>query len=105
MGDPAAFCDMSRGQHFSVRITRPQPTRNKAFEGSPSRYAHKWTLPMLFVHGDSDNRYMTDNSVLAIQVCQRLGIESRLFIMTDTGHENRHNGMDETMIAWANKYC
>lgn len=77
-------------------------------EDSSHLYTKNWSTPMLISHSDMDFRCPISEGLLAYNVCQAKGIESRFLRFPDEGHYilGRENSLEwyRVVLGWINKY-
>lgn len=74
----------------------------------PSRFADKWSTPMLIIHNDLDYRLTVAEGLSMFNVCQGKGIESRYLTFSDEGHWvlREENSLVWWLVVlnWCNKF-
>lgn len=87
----------------------PQWERHETYDKwDPARFTDKWETPMLIIHNELDYRLTIAEGLMAFNVLQGRGIESRFLTFSDEGHWvlREENALVWCLVVlnWCNKY-
>lgn len=94
-----AGADSDRYDYWLRSIGDPREDRARLEAVSPLRHAADWSLPVLLIHGESDDVVPASQSRDMDRALRRAGKDVRFVVLEDAGHSNWSTRQSTTALA------